>query len=76
MKVRGFWPPKTSLIFHFLTVREYWIDIAKPKNVILFFAVQPHKAGLWVRFKGQKPQAFMIPIYSTVLPYYMMRRWD
>jgi len=36
MKVRGFWPkllPLNQLDIYFLTVREYWLAIAKPKNV-------------------------------------------
>ena len=37
MKVKGFWPKLSSqnqLDIYFLTVWEYWLGIAKPKNVL------------------------------------------
>ena len=36
MKVRGFWPklsPQNQLDIYFLTLWEYWLGLAKPKNV-------------------------------------------
>ena len=38
MKVRVFWPqiiapPQNQLDIYFLTIKDYWLDIAKPKNV-------------------------------------------